>query len=117
MSELKRLHSCGISCETVTALNGSRAYEITLPLYPFADDEPIRFYVWKENRGWVAFDEGLTLFSARGIGYSDEEFADAVRYTDEIKFDGSELTTEPCATMKQAVSIMAMVIDRLGMLI
>lgn len=117
MSELDRLHDCGIFCSKVKTLNGEQAFEVVLPLFPFADDEPIRFFVWKENRGWVAFDEGLTLFNARGIGYSDEDFLDAIRYTDEIKFDGSELTTEPLPTMGQAVSTMAMVIDRIGMLI
>lgn len=117
MSELSRLHACGISCSQVKTFDGQKAFEITLPLFPFTEDEPIRFFVWKENRGWVAFDEGLTLFCARGIGYSDEEFFDALSYTTEIRFEDGELSTYPCETMELAVSKMAMVIDRLGMLI
>lgn len=117
MSELSRLHDCGISCASVKTFDGQKAFEITLPLFPFAEDEPIRFFVWKENRGWVAFDEGLTLFYARGIGYSEEEFFEALSYTTEIRFEDGELLTYPCETMREAVSKMAMVIDRVGMLI
>ena len=117
MSEIDRLHACGISCSKVETIDGQKAFEIVLPLYPFADDEPIRLFVWTEKRGWVAFDEGLTLFNAHGIGYSDEEFEQALRYTDEIRFVDGELLTEPCPTMQGAVSKMAMVIDRIGMLI
>ena len=69
--EYNLLELLGFGLYKAPTTDGSMVYAVDTP-FTFFDDDPIVLFVEKRSNGFYFFDEGLTLFQAKSVGYDVE---------------------------------------------
>ena len=69
--EYTLLELLGFGLYKAPTTDGSTVYAVDTP-FTFFDDDPIVLFVEKRSNGFYFFDEGLTLFQAKSVGYDVE---------------------------------------------
>lgn len=105
------LEACGVLVQ-----KRDETLHVELPLYPFGEPHKVIFDVEKVGSEYLAQDRFYLANVVRGFGFSTDDLIDACSYTSEVECRDGQLKVRG-KTLREAVAKMAMIMDRVGMLI